>query len=43
MTDINAEGVINLVFAKALDTVAQEILFGKLSQIGLVQHTITED
>jgi hypothetical protein len=42
MTDTNAADVINLVFAKALDTVGQEILLGKLIQIGLVQYTITD-
>lgn len=35
--------VINLAFAKALDTAPQEILLGKLIQIGWVQYTITED
>lgn len=43
MTDMNAADVMNLAFAKALDTVPQEILLGKLIQTGLVQYTITED
>lgn len=43
MTDMNADDVITLVFAKPSDTVAQEILFGKLIQNGLVQYTITDD
>lgn len=40
---MNIADVINLAFAKALDTAPQEIVQGKLIQIGLVQHTITED
>lgn len=34
---------INLAFAKELDTLSQEILFGKLIEIGLVQYIIAED
>lgn len=33
---MNIADVIHLAFAKALDTVSQEILLGKLIQIGLV-------
>lgn len=40
---MNAADVINVAFAKAFDTVPQEILLGKRIQIGLVQYTITED
>lgn len=34
---------IHLASANALDTGPQEILLGKLIQISLVQHVITED
>lgn len=43
MTKMNTADVVNLAFAKALDTVTQEILLGKLIQIGSVQYAITED
>lgn len=43
MNDMNTADVINLAFAKELDTIPQEILLGKLIQIGLVQYAITED
>lgn len=40
---MNIAEVINLAFAKALDIAPQEIILGKLIQIGLVWHTITQD
>ena len=43
LKDVNTADVINLAFAKALETVSQEILLGKLIEIGLVQYTIAED
>lgn len=43
MNDTNTADAIHLTSANALDTVPQEILLGKLIQIRLVQHVITED
>lgn len=43
MTEKKAADATNMAFAKGLNIVAQEIFLGKLIQIGLVQHTITED